>query len=477
MRAESILRHIGFILLFQALFLFIAFVISAVLVESSTVPLLFSFVSTSIFGLMLTLFTSKVEDISFSEGIAVVVFGWVITCLVGSLPYLLWGSQFNMANAWFESVSGFTTTGSTILTDVEALPKGLLFFRSSTHFMGGIGIILFVLLILPQSNTSRLVLLSTELSSLSQTNFKQNKQQVLKVLFYVYVGLTVAETLLLWMAGMSFFDAINHSFATIATGGFSTRNLSIAYYHSLPIEIIVMVFMTLSAIHFGLLYGTILLRKVNIFSSSISRSFLILLGLGIIVVSLKLYVSGMYSLGDAFRYGSFQVISLGTTTGFANADSSNWPSLAIIVLMYFTIQCGMVGSTSGGLKFDRVFIFFKVLKIQIIRIIHPRQVIVAKIDNHRIDEEIIDQTQIFIVLYVLIFFITTGLLSAYNIDLMTSFSASIATMGNVGPGFGNVSSLGNFAHLPDGAKFLLSLNMLFGRLEIFNILALFYFKG
>lgn len=476
MKTESILRHLGFIFLFQALFLFISLLISVVLWETSTIPLLFTFMIAVVFGSMFVLFTNRVEEINFAEGIAIVVFGWLFTCMIGTLPYLLWGGEFSLANAWFESVSGFTTTGSTILNNVEALPNGLLFFRSATHWMGGIGIILFVLIVLPQSK-SKVVLLNAEFSSLSQTNFKQNKQQVLRILGYVYIGLTLAQTVAMWIAGMNLFDAINHSFATIATGGFSTKNMSIAHYDSLTIEVIVMIFMTLSGIHFGLLFGTIIFHPSNIFKSSMARAFLIVLAVGTTIVALKLYVADYYELGDAFRYAAFQVISVGTTTGFATTDTASWPPLAIIVLIYFTIQCGMVGSTSGGLKFDRVFLFFKILKRQILIVLHPRMVMVAKVDNQLIREDLISHTQVFIIMYVLIFFISTILISAFDISLMTAFSASIATMGNVGPGFENVSSLGNFSALPDAVKYILTGNMLLGRLEIFNILALLYFSS
>lgn len=475
MKTESILRYLGFILLFQSLFLFVSFLISAFLFETSTTPLLFGFIAAAVFGAMFTLFTHRVEAINFAEGITIVVLGWIVTCLMGAIPYLLWGVEFNLINAWFESVSGFTTTGSTILNDVERLPSGLLFFRSATHWMGGIGIIMFVLLVLPQSSSSKLVLLNTEFSSLSQTNFKQSKRQVLLILGYVYFGLTFLQTLLLWGAGMIFFDAVNHAFSTIATGGFSTKNLSIAHFDSLLIEIITMVFMVLSGIHFGLLFSTFMWHRHNLFRSSMAKAFLLVLGTGIVLVAIKLYTGGFYSLGESFRFAAFQVISLGTTTGFATVDTAHWPPLTILVLIYFTIQCGMVGSTSGGLKFDRVFVFFKALKTQILKVLHPRLIRVSKIDTHRIPDDIIEHTQIFIVLYVLIFFVTTVLLSVFNVDLLTAFSASIATIGNVGPGFEGVSSLGNFANIPDGGKFILTINMLLGRLEIFNILALLYF--
>jgi len=277
---------------------------------------------------------------------------------------------------------------------------------------------------------------------------------------------------LLWIFGMSFFDAINHSFATIATGGFSTKNLSIASFDNIRIEITIMVFMVLSGIHFGLIFGTLTLKKPNIFSSGLVKTFLLLLVIGIVLVSTKLYTSGFYDLGNAVRYASFQVISLGTTTGFATVDTANWPIFTIIVLIYFTIQCAMTGSTSGGLKFDRVFIFFKIAAKEMKLLKHPRGVYVVKVDDITIDEKMEYQTLVFIVLYVVTFFVTTIALTTIDIDGMTALSASVTTIGNVGPGFEKVSSLGNFGQLPDMAKYLLSINMLLGRLEIFNVFAL-----
>jgi len=388
------------------------------------------------------------------------------------LPYLMWGGEFNLINAWFESVSGFTTTGSSILNNIEGLPKGLLFWRSSTHWIGGVGVIMFVLLILPHSTSSRLTLLNAEMSELSKFNFRYKARKIINVLAIVYFGLTIVQTIALTIAGMSFFDAINHSFATIATGGFSTKNLSVAHFDSSLIESIIMLFMVLSGIHFGLLYGTFTLRSENIFRSPVVRSFITILFLGVFFVSAKLYSSGVYNFWESIRYGAFQVISLGTTTGFATADSANWPAFTHIILIYFTIQCAMVGSTSGGLKFDRVYLFFKSLRKQLTLLQHPRAVVVVRINNRPISEHLETLTLVFFVLYFFTFTITTLILTSLNVDLYTAFSASIATIGNVGPGFGEVSSLSNYAGLPDLGKFVLTINMLMGRLEIFNIIAL-----
>ncbi len=477
MRIPIVIRQIGLVLVINALFLFISFLISWINNESSTVALLYATFITLLFGLFPLVFVPGSSYLSTLEGISIVVFGWIATCLTGTLPYVIWGGEFTFVNAWFESVSGFTTTGSSILADVEYLTSGLLFWRSSTHWIGGVGVIVFALLILPPSATSHLVLLNAEISGLAKQNFRSRSKQIVRILALVYIGLTLSETLLLWIFGMSFFDAINHAFATIATGGFSTKNLSIAAYQSVAIEVIIMLFMLFSGIHFGLIYATFTGSKDNIFRSPIVKYYLLVMVAGIFLVTLKLYYSDFGSLAHSLRYAAFQVISVGTTTGFATIDTAMWPFFTILVLIYFTIQCACVGSTSGGLKFDRVFIFFRSIGRQIKLIQHPRGVFQTRVGKKIVTEEIENQTHMFILLYLFIVFIVTLALTAYNIDLLTSFSASVTTIGNVGPGFGGVSSLGNFGQLPDGAKLILSVNMLLGRLEIMSILSLFFIKS
>jgi len=476
MRKDIIIRQIGLLLLFNSIFLFISAMISFFLKESSLIPLIFSTFICWLFGFTTILFVPRNDDLTYGEGITVVVFGWFITCFAGMLPYIMWGGEFTIINAWFESVSGFTTTGSSILNDIEALPKGLLFWRSSTHWLGGVGIIFFVLLILPQTRTSRLKLFKTEMSDLSKITFRLKTNKVLQMLMTVYVVLTVAEIILLKLAGMTLFDAVNHSFATIATGGFSTKNLGIAYFNSVTIEIILMVFMVLSGIHFGLLYSTVLSKNASIWHSSVTRNYLLILLIGILLVTIKLFFSGIFDWWQSLRYASFQVISLASTTGFANTDTGFWPSFTQVILIYFIIQGAMIGSTSGAIKFDRIFIFFKSIKKHIKQTLHPRAVFSLKVDGNNITEQMERQTVLFIAVYILIFFVSTLLLTMMDIDNMTAFSASITTLGGVGPGFGQVSSLANFHNLPDMAKFILTIDMLLGRLEIFNILVLFYIR-
>ena len=472
MRTRAILKFLGFVLLFNAAFLFVSALISWHLRENSFTPLFYTAMVCAILGIFPTIFVERIEEINFREGIAISVFGWLITCFLGSVPYFMWGGEFTFANALFESVSGFTTTGGTVLTNVEALTKGLLFWRASTHFIGGVGIILFVLLVLPSDKTSRSSISHTELSGLSMLNFQVRTRQIVRIIAYVYLTLILVEIILLWTLGMTLFDAICHSFATVATGGFSTKNLSIAYYDNVWIEVVIMVFMLLGGTHFGLLYNTVFVRKPNITTSKVFRSYIVVIFIGILLVALKLTHDNYYGWWESVRYASFQVISLATTTGFATVDTPNWPIFTIIIILYFTIQCGMVGSTAGGMKFDRVYLFFKSLRKQTKSINHPNAIYSVKIDGITVAPELELHTIVFIVLYILTLSVTALLLSAMNVDGMTSFSASIATIGNAGPGFGKVSSLGNYSSLPDAGKYLLSANMLVGRLEILNVIVL-----
>ena len=477
MRKEAIIKYIGYVLIFNAVFLYTSALISLFLRENSFVPLFYSGLVCTILGLFPLIFTERIDEIRFSEGLAISVMGWFITCLVGMLPYVMWGGEFTFANAFFESVSGYTTTGSTILNEIESLPKGILFWRASTHWIGGMGVILFVLLILPQAKGLRSSLYKTEVSNLSRMNFRTKAKQIARIIGIVYISLTFLQTIILWSLGMNFFDAICHSMSTIATGGFSTKNASMAFYNNIWMEMVIVVFMLLSSLHFGMLYVTIIAKKPNLFHSKSVRTYIFLIVTGVIAIAFNLYKQDLYSFGDSFRYSLFQVISLVSTTGFATVDTTVWPAFTIIILMYFTIQGSMVGSTGGGFKFDRVYLFFQILKKQLRMIKHPQGLFASRIDDEIIGQSIELQTMTFLVIYILTFFIATLILTLMGIDGLTAFSASIASIANVGPGFGDVGSLDNYSTLPDAAKYVLSFEMLLGRLEIMNIFALFLFFG
>lgn len=476
MRLSIVIKHVGSFLLINSLFLLISSFISIYHHEDSWGILMFSSILCLLLGIFPSIFVREQTSLNIQEGLLIITLGWVLACLTGMLPFYMWGGEFNLINSWFESVSGFTTTGASILTNVEALPKGMLFWRSSTHFIGGIGIIVFTLLIIPSSGKTKFSLLQNEFSNIVKTSLQTRVKNIFKSIVIVYIILNALLIIFLMFAGMDLFDATNHAFATIATGGFSTKNLSIAYYDSVTIEVIIMIFMLISGLNFGLLFFAITGMPKRLFKSPVVQYFLIFIFVGILLASLKLTLDGYGDFWWSLRYASFQVISLASTTGFATIDTPNWPPFVILLLIYFTIQCACAGSTAGGLKFDRVFFVLKSISQSIKLILHPRAIIRVKLGKQNIDEGFQMNVLIFTITYLGILFISTLILNFQSVDLITAFSGAAAALGNVGPGFGGVSSLGNYNALPDFSKFVLSVNMLLGRLEIFPILSILYFR-
>ncbi|MBU4002107.1 MAG: TrkH family potassium uptake protein [Proteobacteria bacterium] len=476
MRPHVIFRYAGIVLLFNALFLTLSACISGFKSDTALYPLTYTALIALMFGIFPLIFVPPVTNISNKEGFVIVVSGWITSCVIGAMPYVLWGGEFSLTNAWFESVSGFTTTGSSILTDVEILPAGLLFWRAATHWIGGIGIIVFVLAVLPSSGNIGMVLYRSEASSLSMENFHYRTKKSVQILAVVYVGLTLAHIVALLLCGMNLFDSVTHAFASIATGGFSTKNLSIAHFHSLSVEMVFMAFMLISGIHFGLLFSVSRGKVMDFYKNPILRYYLAAMTTGILLVAVNLHLRSGYDWGHAFRVAGFQVITIGTSTGFATEDSSIWPSFSQLVLIFFTLQGACAGSTSGGIKVDRIIIFWKGFLKRIQIVMHPRAVVMPKINNMSIDQDTIEATTIFIVIYLAIIFISSLLLTFIGVDGLSAFSGSAACMGGVGPGFGTVGSTSNFSHIPTPGKWILSLTMLFGRLEVFGLLLMFMLR-
>jgi len=469
MRLHLILRYVAFTFLLNAGFLLTSAVISGLNGDPAFLPLLYTCLIASLFGIFPILFVpGDTQNVSNREALAIVVYSWLFSCLIGVIPFVLWGGEFTFTNAWFESVSGYTTTGSSILTDIEALPLGLLFWRSATHWIGGIGIIIFALAVLPPLGPLGMELYHAEGPDRGLRGFSYNARRSVQILLRVYVGLTVSETIALLFCGMGLFDAVTTSFATIATGGFSPRNASIAHYGSSSVEIVVMVFMILSGINFALLFAAISGKIRELLQSSVVKYYLLALLIGVVVATLSIHGR----IGDwtqALRQAAFQVISIGTSTGFATTDSSVWPSLAQLVLLFLTFQCACAGSTSGGIKADRIVIFLKSLARRFREERHPKAVIPLRLNGKAIDNSVGTLSVLYICLYVSIVFVSAALLTAMGVDGLSAFSGSAATMGNVGPGLGTVGSASNFAHIPYLGKWVLSITMLLGRLEIYGL--------
>jgi len=478
MRINVVLRYIGLVLLFEAAFMLLSAVISYFNgVDSGFAPLLLSFLFTTILGCFPLIFVGSTDKISSKESYAIVIGAWLMSCFVGMLPYLLWGGEFSVINAWFESVSGFTTTGATILNNIEALPKSLLFWRSATNWIGGIGVVMFALVVIPMMGRSKMSVSSVEISSMAKDNYRYRSQKIIQILLIVYVGITVLETVLLQLAGMSLFDAVNHSFATVATGGFSTRNASIGAYHNVWIEIITTFFMFVSGMHFGVIYATLTGRHNNIFRTEVCRLYIISTVAFCLIMALNLWLSHTYgTFWESLRYGTFQGVSIGTTTGFGTADSNLWPALSVCILIYMSIQGSTAGSTAGGMKIDRVLLTAKVIKARLKLQQHPNAIIRIKNNGIVQEDSLVHFAVLYIVIYLSIILFGTLVNAAYGVDTLTSFTAAVTSMGNTGPGFGQVGACSTFSALPAMVKFCSSILMLLGRLEIFGLLQFFLIK-
>ena len=478
MRVHVVIRYIGMVLVFLAAFMLASAGVSLLNNHDSALyPLLLSSFVTAILGLFPLIFVERVEEIKTKEGYAIVVGSWLVACVVGMFPYLIWGGEFSLVNAWFESVSGFTTTGASILNDIEFLPRGLLFWRSATTWIGGIGVVMFALVILPSMGRSRQMLYNVELSTIAKDNFHYRSREIMRILILVYFGLTLATTVLLKLSGMCWFDAATHAMSACGTSGFSTKNASVAFFDNPTIELVMMGAMTLSGIHFGVLYATITGRRNNIFRSEIVRVYVGMMVIASLIIAANLFSDGLYpTFVESLRHASFQVVSVTTTSGFATADTNLWPSLAIILLIFCSVVCGCAGSTSGGIKVDRLVIAAKVIRNRVKLQQHPTAVITTRTDGTVQGDNVLNLVLTFIVAYILLVLVGTIVYAMFGCDIMTSFTAAIACIGNVGPGFGEVGSLDNYSELPTILKLNSTLLMLVGRLEIFGFIQLFFLK-
>jgi trk system potassium uptake protein TrkH len=469
---KAISTNVGKALLVSALFMFISLMISIYEgMDAAFTPLLLSFIITSIVGAFPFIFVRTAQQLSLKDGFLTIILAWLLSFVFGMLPYVLYGGEFTIINAWFESVSGYTTTGSTILNDIESLPRSLIFWRSSTHYIGGLGVVVFLLMVIPSASPYRLKLTNMELSSLSKEGYKYNSSKVVWVITSVYVGLTITSCLALWAAKMPFFDAINHAFSIAATGGFSTKNLSIGYFQSDLINMITLVLMTISALHFGLIYSVFVTRSLKPMNNPVVVYYLSSIVVMSLVVACSLILEGGYtSWGKALLDSSFNIVSYMTTTGFAICDNSTWPVLAGMVLMLAGIQCGCSGSTTGGLKVDRILIVFKAFGNELRRRLHPSSVSQVKMGGHYLPDSVVSSVFMYIVMYVVVIFISIIAVMLCGSEPIEAVSGVISSVGSVGPGLGDVASLDNYSLQPVMSKFIFTIDMFLGRMEIYPIL-------
>jgi trk system potassium uptake protein TrkH len=469
------LRILGALLLYLAGTLLLPIPFSLYYQDGAATSFLFSALTTASCGGMLFYFCRSRKELSLREGFAVVCFGWTLFALFGALPYIYSGATLSPLDAVFETMSGFTTTGSTIFTDIEALPESILFWRALTQWLGGMGIIVLSLAILPMLGVGGMQLFKAEVPGPTADRLKPRIQDTAKLLWGVYLLLTALETLLLMLGGMTFFDALCHSFATLATGGFSTRNASVAAYNSAYIEWVVVLFMFLAGVNFTL-HLQALRGRLTDFTKNEELRFYSWMTCGAIGLLMIFNMSSATYTGliESLRYSTFQVVSILTTTGFATADYELWPVVTQYILIMLMFIGGCAGSTGGGMKVARVLLLFKHAQVQIFRLIHPRAVRLVKLGKRPVDNEVLAGVLGFFALYIGIFIAASLLLAASGMDLVSGGAAAIACLSNIGPGLGSVGPVDNFAQVPAFAKAVLVVCMLMGRLELFTVLVLFF---
>mgnify|MGYP004632925165 FL=1 len=439
----------------------------------SVLNFIITIAATAALGGIFLLFKPKNRDIYAREGFAAVGLSWILMSLLGALPFVISGDIPHYVDALFETVSGFTTTGSSLLTDIEGMSRGCMFWRMFTHWIGGMGVLVFIMAVLPMSGEHSMHIMRAEVPGPVVGKLVPRVRKTAAILYLIYMGLTAIETLFLLGGGMSFFEALLHAFATAGTGGFSTRGASIAAFNSLYIEIVISVFMLLFAVNFNLYFLLLLGRVRDVLKNQELRCFACIVAFS--MLSIAWNISGQYSgFAEALRYSSFTVASLVSSTGFGTADFTQWPQYSqwLLVIIMFIGACA--GSTGGGLKLSRVMLLIRAAFADLRHMIWPRRVNRVQMEGQRVEAAGIRAVFSYFALYMLMLLLGTLLISFDGFDTATNFTAALTCLSNMGPGLGLIGPNGNFSIFSDFSKLLMSLLMLIGRLEIYPILVLFF---
>lgn len=478
MRIKSILRMLSAILMIVSLFMLACAVLSVFEREAvrTTLSLAVSAAMGIGFFLIMLLVTRKDEKpfLTNRDGFLLVTMSWVFASALGALPFVI--SKFipSYVDAFFETMSGFTTTGSSILTDIEALPHSLLLWRATTHWLGGMGIVVLLVAVLPALGFSAIRAMEAEAPGPSVDRITPHISSTAKMLWLIYLGLTIAQIVLLTLGGMTLFDAVCHAFATMATGGFSTKNTSVAYFNSGFIDWVTTIFMFLAGTNFTLHYRLLTGKPRSLLKDTEFRVYFAIFTIASIAIGFDLLAHGNYAnFGESLRYSSFQVSSILTTTGFATADFAKWPTLSQTVLFILMFIGGCAGSTGGGIKVIRIVVLFKMALTEMRYVANPRGVYTIFLGSKALRKNVIYDIAALVFLYFVFFFVSVIVIGFTGVDVVTNITAVIANLGNIGPGLGKVGPVYNYAFFPWWAKIWLSFAMLVGRLEVYTVLVLF----
>lgn len=472
MRWRFIIHFVGILIFYLGLAMTVPIIFGLYYSGGSVIPLMKSMVVTMVFGAGLYIGTrgATTEVMSQRDGMAIVTLGWTTAGIFGALPFFFSDGGFTFTDAFFESVSGFTTTGASILTNIEALPKGLLMWRSFIQWLGGMGIIVLSIAILPFLGVGGMQLYKAEVPSPVPDKLKPRIRDTATILWKVYALFTVLQTLLLMLGGMDFYDALSHSLTTMPTGGFSTKNASVAHFDSTYIDIVMIIFMVLAGINFSLHYQMLKGKPLALWKDSECRFFIGTVVVLTLLVTVDIHGPVFEEVGQAVRYSAFQVVSIVTTTGYATFDYEQWPPMSQIILLLCMFLGASAGSTGGGMKCLRVMLCFKYCYKELFLLVHPRAVVHVKIGGKMVPEDVMRSVLGFLALYVGLFGLAAVILAGLGVDFVTTIGAVAATLGNIGPGFGLVGPVDNYAQIPSLGKWLLSWCMLLGRLEIYTLI-------
>lgn len=481
-----ILHIMGLLLLCNGSFMLIAGLVSGAYQDGATLDILLAAIVTMLVGVMAMFYTrGHRKEVKRKEGYVIVTFGWLIMSISGVLPYLFSGAIPDITNAFFETISGYTTTGASILNDIESLPEGILFWRSLTHWIGGMGIIVLAIAILPLLGIGGMQLFAAEAPGPGGDKLHPRITDTAKRLWLIYVGYTIAETILLKLAGMSFFDAANHALSTLSTGGFSTKNASIAYWNDAPlIQYIVIVFMFLAGTNFVMSYFAFTGKVQRALRDEEFRVYGIFIIAFTLVSGFIVYLQADVPISEyhpmvlgggesAFRHSLFQVLAIVTTTGFVTADFTNWTPFLTVFFFGLMFLGGCAGSTSGGIKVMRHLLIIKNGLLEFKRTLHANAVIPVRFNNKTVSEHIVYNVIGFFVLYMLLFIIGALVLGYLGLDFESAIGGAASSLGNVGPALGDLNPVVNFSALPTFGKWWCGFLMLLGRLELFTVLILF----
>jgi trk system potassium uptake protein TrkH len=472
---KAVIAILGLLIIFIGASMLTAILFSLYYSDGAVLSILISsLICLAVGAILWLIFKRYLNDLKTREGFAIVTFGWLTMSLFGSLPFIISGAIPSVTDAIFETVSGFTTTGASILSNIEAMPAGLLFWRSMTQWIGGMGIIVLSLAILPVLGVGGMQLFKAESPGPTVDKLKPRIRETAKVLWQVYILFSAVQTLFLLTGGMNLFDSITHTFTTMATGGFSTKNASVAHFNSPFIDIVITVFMFAAGVNFALHYRALNGDVKSFFRNSEFIFYASITVVAIIITSVILLLHGNYTnIPETLRHSSFQIVSILTTTGFATADYELWPVAIQFILFLLMFNGGCTGSTGGGIKNMRILILLRNGAAELHKLIHPKAIVPVRFNAKAVPQEIISNILAFFVLFISTFVFATLIMTAMGLDIVTAMGSVIASLSNIGPGLGGVGPMDNYSQIPLLGKWVLSFCMIIGRLELFTVLVIF----